>query len=139
MLHLLIEPKILNETRDKFLVTKKSNGVWDLPGGGLEWGEKPHEGLSREIKEEMNLEITWIAERPAYFLGGYPMLPEQDIWLVNVVYETQVAHLEYTVSDECVEVRFISVTDVAELDQVPSPVRDLAQQFRSEYHIDIER
>lgn len=33
-------------------------GVWEMPGGGTEYGEKPEEGLKREIMEECGIEIT---------------------------------------------------------------------------------
>ena len=32
-------------------------GVWDVPGGALEWGEDPFEGVARETKEEAGLLI----------------------------------------------------------------------------------
>ena len=44
---LSVKALILNEERNKFLLTKKENGVWDLPGGGLDWGETPGKGLAR--------------------------------------------------------------------------------------------
>lgn len=131
---LSVKALILNETRDKFLVTKKSNGVWDLPGGGLEWGESPHDGLCREIEEEMKLPVASIAARPSYFLGGYPMTPQQEVWMAIVVYETVLGHLNFTPSDECEEIRFISTKDVETLNSVPPTVRDLLQQFQPDHH-----
>jgi 8-oxo-dGTP diphosphatase len=47
----------------KLLVLKRSNytvqkpGIWELPGGRLELGENPFEGLKREVFEETNLKI----------------------------------------------------------------------------------
>ncbi len=43
---------------DSILLVKSSRGLtaglWSLPGGFLEFGENPEDGLAREIKEELN-------------------------------------------------------------------------------------
>lgn len=46
-------------------------GCWDLPGGFLERGEHPVEGLRREMREETGLEIE-ILEPLGFFLDTYP-------------------------------------------------------------------
>lgn len=46
---------------EKILLIKKANGPYkgkfDLPGGSLEFGEKPEETLVREFKEETGLSV----------------------------------------------------------------------------------
>jgi len=47
----------------KFLLTKRGQkaknekGKWEIPGGALEFGETFSQGLKREIKEELGIEI----------------------------------------------------------------------------------
>lgn len=47
---------------ESILLIKKANGPYkgklDLPGGSLEFGEKPEKTLIREMKEETGLDIT---------------------------------------------------------------------------------
>ena len=35
-----------------------ANGLWVIPGGGVDWGETIADAAVREIKEESNLDIT---------------------------------------------------------------------------------
>ncbi len=129
-----VKALILNETRDKFLLCKQENGVWDLPGGGLDWGKKANPELQREILEEMNIKTTRIADHPSYFLGGCQMTDDPHFWVVNVVYEVELEHLNFTPSDECVEIRCVNEADIKLLENVPPTVIELAEQFNSRNH-----
>ncbi|MFM2423678.1 MAG: hypothetical protein RLZZ70_63 [Candidatus Parcubacteria bacterium] len=122
---------ILDETRTKFLIAKEDNGKWELPGGGLDWGEKPQEGIVREIKEEMGLTVTYVAKNPSYFTV---MQRDTDgCWVANIIYETAVENLEFTPSEECVELRFVSPHEASILDLFGS-VRELLPLFNSINH-----
>ena len=53
---------IMNAERNVLLIKRSETedvlpGVWDIPGGTLEDGEDPKEGVLREVKEETNLEV----------------------------------------------------------------------------------
>jgi len=124
-----IKGLILDETRMKFLVVREDDGVWELPGGGLDHGETPQECLRREIKEEMGLEIAWMAESPSFFLSCEKIKsPEHPGWTANVLYEIKVKDLNFTPSDECVEVRFVTPEEALALPALPN-VFALAKLF----------
>jgi len=54
------------DNKNRLLVVKRrpndvqKPGIWEIPGGRLNPGEDPHEGVQRETKEETNLEIEVI-------------------------------------------------------------------------------
>ncbi len=98
----------------KILVMKKVKpstdgyGYWELPGGGLEYGETPHQALIRELKEETGLSIkiikpvyTFTAIRPHYqTVGiGFLSIPTND----HVILSDEHTDYKFVSSDEIKE------------------------------------
>ncbi len=128
---LSIKALVLNETRDKFLIALEENGWWDLPGGGLEWGGTPQADLPREISEEMGLKTVWVADCPSYFFTDKK--ENNSRWFAYLLYETKLENLSFKPSDECTEVKFVNITDIADM-QTFSQVQKLADMFNPELH-----
>lgn len=120
-----IKALVLNDTRDKFLICKKENDWWDLPGGGLDWGARPQEDLPREISEEMSILVTNVAENPSYFLSYQKM---NGLWTVNILFETTLENLDFTPSDECIDIKFVNKDVLGALQVLPG-ITQLVDMF----------
>jgi len=116
---------ILDETKEKFLVIKEKREFWELPGGAIDWGEDAREAIPREIEEEMGLHTTWVADSPAYFYTSHDSaFGLQKCWKALVVYETTVKDLNFTPSDECIDIQFVSIEGAKEI-----PTSEIIQDF----------
>lgn len=73
-----IQPVVLAVIRKegKYLLTKrverdpedsKFHDIWQIPGGGLEWGELIENAVRREMREELGIEIRIIGLLPKVF------------------------------------------------------------------------
>jgi 8-oxo-dGTP diphosphatase len=125
-----IKALILDETRTKFLIVQEENGEWDLPGGGLDWGESVEAGMRREIKEEMGLTVTSINQNPCYFLTDQRKSGAE---YANVFYEVTVEDLNFIPSSECVALQFVTPEEV-QLLNIHSNLRLLADMFDPRNH-----
>ncbi|OGF65115.1 hypothetical protein A2Z53_03430 [Candidatus Giovannonibacteria bacterium RIFCSPHIGHO2_02_42_15] len=125
-----IKALILDETRERFAVILEDNGWWELPGGGLDWGETAENCLKRELKEEMGLTVTEVASLPSYYLIGKNM---SDKWTLNLVFEAKVEDLNFTPSDECQELRFVSPKELESINAFRT-VKDLGARFNAGNH-----
>lgn len=100
------------------LLALEDNGLWDLPGGGLEHNEEPIAGLKREVFEETGLIATSVSQTPKYFLTSDRH--GQNSFTANVIYEVKLKNLEFTPSDECRELRYHSITEMKKLPLYPN-------------------
>jgi 8-oxo-dGTP diphosphatase len=100
---------IFDKSGKRFAVILEDNGWWELPGGGLDWGESVEECITREVKEEMGLTVIEVAKDPCYYMIGKNMSDEPSL---NLVFETKVKDYNFIPSIECMEMKFISIDEV---------------------------
>lgn len=105
-----IKALIFDEKKKILLAKDSGENRWDLPGGGMDWGETPQTCLVREIQEEMGIPVTWIADHPSYFYSG----KNREVWFTYTIYEAKLEHFSFTPSDECIDVGFFTLEEAKE-------------------------
>ena len=88
-------------------------GKVDVPGGFLEVGEHPVDGLKREAREELGLEIE--AEGNPVLLATHTYGSE-GVWVLAIGFRARIVAGEPCPADDVAEVRWISAEQVDETD-----------------------
>ncbi len=106
---------IIRNEKDDILFTFRSHepakGMLDLPGGFVDPGETAELALVREIKEELNLDVTeycYIMSSPnVYPYGGF------DYQTLDLVFECKVSNMGNIIpADDVSGYRFINIHEV---------------------------
>ncbi len=105
----------------KILLLKESNklsGKWELPGGGLDFGEEIHAGLKREVEEEAGFKVKSIADKPTYiWTWHFEKSRGLDFYYSLVLaYRIELESLKFTPSDECEEIGFFSKEELESIE-----------------------
>ncbi len=120
----------LASTAEHVLLTRiaaghRGEGLWTLPGGGLDHGEDPRDGARRELHEETGLEarIGDLLDVLSWRIGPEESAFGDDFHSVQLVFRAEVATdveprvLE--VDGSTAEARWVRADELADLDLVP--------------------
>ena len=79
---------------DEFVVLKNSKGEYELPGGGMEYGESIALSIEREVEEELEIKIK-VEEKDLspIFFDAYKSR-SHDIWVAFALYKVTASNLE---------------------------------------------
>ncbi len=102
-----IKALITNEAGELLVVNERGRG-WDLPGGGLDWGEDTIEALHREIEEELGCQAT-INKQPIMIMPANNNSYNQHV--IWIVYRVRIDTRTIQSTDDVTEYRFMSVSD----------------------------
>ncbi len=105
----------------KIFLLKESpelSGKWELPGGGLDFGEDIYEGLKREIEEEMSVKVKEISKRPMYAWTWRYEGKRNMEWYYSLVlaYKIEIESLDFKPSKEAEEIGWFSKNDLDGVD-----------------------
>ncbi len=116
----------------KFLILKRKStekekdGLWELPGGMVDYEEAPNDAIAREVFEETSIEVT--SSRPIYVFN----INRSDGKIVGIVYMLEFAFDEVVLSDEHVEYMWVSRDDLSDYQFVGDLKDELIDYFRKE-------
>ena len=116
---------LIKNPEGKILLAKEENGMWELLGGGLDHGENPQHGLQREVFEETGLKVHSIALQPSFFLT-FPV-SQRNYHAANVLFEAQIDSLDFTPSDECIDLQYFSPAEILDRKDMYNNVQILAK------------
>jgi 8-oxo-dGTP diphosphatase len=118
----------------KILMVREAHsmsGLWELPGGGLDFGEHIRLGFEREVEEEMGLKVSKMSSQPLYVWTHRYDKKRKLEWYYSLVlaYRMELASLDFTPTDECAEIKFFSKEELAANDMVSGQMRELTRIF----------
>jgi ADP-ribose pyrophosphatase YjhB (NUDIX family) len=100
-----VKALITNEAGEILVVNERGTG-WDLPSGGLDWGEEPVVGLKREIQEELGCEAI-IQPQPIMIVPSN--IDSQNQHVLWIIYRAKVDPAHITSTDEVQDTHFMAL------------------------------
>jgi ADP-ribose pyrophosphatase YjhB (NUDIX family) len=109
---------IFDQNREKVLLTRRAdNGLWCLPGGGMESGESAAQACEREVWEETGLKV-----RVTRLVGVYSnpdqlvIYPDGDkAFFIVLSFEAEIIEGELGLSDETTAFGYYSMQEMESL------------------------
>ena len=97
---------------------KPSGGRWELPGGGLDFGEEIHQGLKREIEEELGLKVKTVSEKPMYLWTWHFENKRGMDWFYSLVlaYKIELENFDIDPTKEYQHVEFFSKEELEKIE-----------------------
>jgi 8-oxo-dGTP diphosphatase len=100
---------VVAKHQGKILLTKRSEGWWEFPGGSVDWGEDPIKAAEREFKEETNLvvkNLKFVGVTSATYQKG-----EDEKHSVYIVYSGETDSDKFILSSEHAEGRWLMLSE----------------------------
>jgi ADP-ribose pyrophosphatase YjhB (NUDIX family) len=101
---------VFNEKDEVLLVKESGKTTWDIPGGGMDHGEKIEDALRRELEEEVNLVGSFnfqvlSTESPTY-------VENINIWQMRIVYAVWPENTSFSEGEDGDEIQFATINSL---------------------------
>ncbi|MBT3817459.1 MAG: NUDIX domain-containing protein [Candidatus Magasanikbacteria bacterium] len=117
---------ITNKQNQVLLIHRNDYDLWNLPGGGLETGESPWDGVIREIKEEtgFHVEVTKL-------LGVYSKSNKDEIVFS---FECKIISGKRTLNEEAKDIQYFAIKDIPK-NTSPNQRKRIQDYFKDKQNI----
>lgn len=96
---------IIKDSKNRVLLCLRNDyDVWNLPGGGLENGETPWQGVIREVKEETGFNVGIVR-----LIGIYSKPNKNEIIFC---FECKIKNGKLTLNDEARDIKYFSIKNI---------------------------
>ena len=101
-----------------------AQGLWEFPGGGIEFGEMPVEALKREVMEEIGCEVEVVRLMPYVHSNIWDCVDGKTIQVIVLCYECRIVRGIPTPShSEVTEIKWCTKEEVAQLKLMPGNLK----------------
>lgn len=99
----------------KVFMLQDEKGMWELPGGRINFGEHPQDALQREFKEELGIEDVVVGK--LVDIWDFTVSAKGDEYqFIVVVYICQAKLTDLQISDEHVKSDWVPVSQLSDYD-----------------------
>lgn len=88
------------------VVKERNRSTWDIPGGGIEFGETIRESIARELYEEVMFKGEF--EYRVIKIHDPVKLLTRDVWQIKIVVLLKTDILDFRVGNDADEVRWVN-------------------------------
>ncbi|MEM3422243.1 MAG: NUDIX hydrolase [Candidatus Bilamarchaeaceae archaeon] len=102
---------VLLFNQDRVLLLRRKDGIWEFPGGSVEWGEHPEDSAIRELQEETGISV----QKPLRFMGVTSAVykkGENEKHSIYLVYAAETKNMMVKLSKEHDEYRWLNKTEI---------------------------
>ena len=102
-------------------------GLWDLPGGGREKNETPHETAMREVHEEFGININ---PSQIVFSKRYPSMSIRDtdsVFMVGHIRQEQIILIQF--GSEGQRYKMVKIDEFLQMEDAVQPLQERLSEF----------
>jgi NADH pyrophosphatase NudC (nudix superfamily) len=127
---------VLNADRELLAVMRNhdpAKGTWDLPGGFIDPGETYEEGLRRELREELNLDIIavrYFCSAPNEYVYGSVVYSTVDVAFICEINTSSTLRIDM---DEIASAKFLPLSEIKVENFGLSSIRMIVAKYLSQY------